>query len=615
MKKQGKAEKASCSTTPAAGGAPTSPPPSNASTATSTPKLAAARSPEPSNAGAALPADPGLRLPEGALEVVKSGTAGACAVCGVQAQEAATGPVHLYCCENPHHEHSFLSCSDRCAKKFAKECSRPSEARRKQLVTGKRNAAGLLSCPRCHFPLVVDRVSPAKTATGGASEQCAEPQAGAFVPAGLLPAGGGGERRLRARPPPVQQAALDEAEEEATRQPRDAQRQAELVASLLDEQEAHTGGELEEAREREELEEARRIVAATGKQLAEFEERLAQLSGQKHRKERNELNQRIVALKNHPDVLAAERLVRDPAAEYRRREREARAREAEAAKNAKVQDVVRCRLVEAVEQSGLPGEQVCEELWVQLLREGRSTGLAEEEEAMQAVQAKLDALREEERAREERRKTQEAVQAYAQRLERRAFSQWRGGGRAEHSGSGGATWQRWSGGSGRGRGTWASSAGGWDRRGRGRGGGNWAATVGQAYKTQLCYCFELDSCPYGNRCTFAHGIQELRPRSWRAEESAPRQEEQRWGQWQRWPQAPAPRAEFAEQLPRVPEAGDCPAGEQRRGAERAADAPGTGGPEEACLRGLRLPPPPPPPGIYLPVGQGPEAVWQVPPMP
>uniref|UniRef100_A0A6C0AX98 C3H1-type domain-containing protein n=1 Tax=viral metagenome TaxID=1070528 RepID=A0A6C0AX98_9ZZZZ len=48
-------------------------------------------------------------------------------------------------------------------------------------------------------------------------------------------------------------------------------------------------------------------------------------------------------------------------------------------------------------------------------------------------------------------------------------------------------------------------------KGRGRGKGKPVIKDHQKYKTVLCKTFEkTGSCPYGNKCQFAHGIHELR---------------------------------------------------------------------------------------------------------
>jgi len=619
LKKQSKAEKAAACASLVGGGKLCSPnsPQSNASTAASTTTLA--RSPEFGKAGLLLPELSPLKLPE-ALDALKSGASGTCAVCG--GLQAAAGLVHLYSCENPHHNHNFLSCSDRCAKKFEKECSKVSEIRRKQPMA-KRHA-GQLSCPRCHFPITADQVTQGNgvevAGAGlepGAVVQEPPPADNSFVPVKLLPSSDYRvAREPRPRPAPLQEATLDYSEE--PRRSRSFKRQEEVLMEILEaeqvQEETQAGSSAPTALEQQELEEARQIVSETSEQLAELEERLAQLPGQKNRKERNEVNQRIVALKNQPEVLAAERLVRDPVAERKRREREARAREAESERNAKVQDVVRSRLWEAVEHSGGDAERGGEEQWSRLLREGRTSGLSADDKALLAVQGMLDAIHEKRRLQEECQLAQKAMKDYVARLvcgvlvrvaERERQQRRPRRPPAKPSAEG-----RWQGlapqpRGGKAPGSYATKAG---VTSRGADGGR-ASAFGQAYKTQMCYRFELDTCQYGANCTYAHGIEELRTRSWPTGEQRP------WQQRQSNPRPPRQQrpkdeergeAAAAAESQEPPGAGTAPTGRalppwrrdraarevQAAGAERQSKHHGADG-MAAILRGFRLPPPMP----------------------
>lgn len=141
-----------------------------------------------------------------------------------------------------------------------------------------------------------------------------------------------------------------------------------------------------------EQEDAKELLRETTAETAELEKKLALLPGKANRKERHEVNQLIVALKNKPEVLAAERLVRHPSVERRRRQRLREEKATEDLQRREVQDVVRSRLRTTLSEAA-NGRRFGAETWHFLLREAKAVGLDESDDAMCAVIQRLDAFR------------------------------------------------------------------------------------------------------------------------------------------------------------------------------------------------------------------------------
>lgn len=271
-----------------------------------------------------------------------------------------------------------------------------------------------------------------------------------------------------------------------------------------------------------ELLDARLLVSVTKANAAELESRLAQLPGKGNRKERNELNKQIVALKNSPEVVAAQRLVRDPRAERQRRRQQLQARESEERLAADVKELVRCRLASELEEYSTDGKRraATEETWSFLLRQGRAAGLAESDEVIAEIVKRLATLREEERLRQEQlareeaerakqREAEDAVKQYVCTLVRgavhRAWERTRGGDRRPHRRAPAVKHPRDK-----------KEERPWRRRVEH--GGLWRRQISDPfpsdrdYKKKMCRDFEAGHCNRGSTCGFAHGANELRGR-------------------------------------------------------------------------------------------------------
>jgi hypothetical protein len=270
-----------------------------------------------------------------------------------------------------------------------------------------------------------------------------------------------------------------------------------------------------------ELEEARVIMRKVDQEVAELEKQLEQLNGKDKKKERNNANKRIFALRNSLEVTSAQRLLRDPVAECRRRQKEAEMHKVTTMQQEQVKEVVRSSLKQALEEGQGNKSAVT---WKMSLKQAFAVGLTKDDKVVAQV-ASIVEQEEREQARQARLTELEAevrtiakalVQVYVkdfalkQQEEQLTLLQ-KSMPHGKGKGKGKAFGRTRNGGKDFGKGGARSShmqASWTDRKGMSKGMSKSKTQV--RYKMNLCRAFQRGPCPYGATCTFAHGVDELR---------------------------------------------------------------------------------------------------------